>query len=311
MRRQNLMSIGNDTSILARLSDDLAAAVDKAGKSVVTVNARRRMPASGIVWSGNGLIVTANHVVERDDEIGVGLPDGRSVQAKMLGRDPGADLALLQIDATDLTPAERAAGPAKIGHFVLAVGRPGPSGPMASFGIVSLVGGPWRTPQGTSFDNYLRADVAMLPGFSGGPLVDAAGAILGLNSSTLGRGGGLTVPNAAIERTVAALQTHGRVRRGFLGVGAQAVRLPRGMAETLQLPRDQGLLIVSLEPEGPADKGGLLIGDIIVALAGQPVAEVEELQDRLTGDWVGRPMPIRIVRGGQAQDVEVTVGERS
>jgi serine protease DegQ len=151
----------------------------------------------------------------------------------------------------------------------------------------------------------------MLPGFSGGPLVDASGAILGLNSSTLGRGGGgLTVPNAAIERTIASLQTHGRVRRGFLGVGAQAVRLPRGMAEGLQLPREQGLLIVSLEPEGPADKGGLLIGDIIVALAGQPVGEVEELQDRLTGDWVGRAMPIRIVRGGQVQDVEVTVGER-
>ncbi|HEU5432571.1 MAG TPA: trypsin-like peptidase domain-containing protein, partial [Thermomicrobiales bacterium] len=238
------MSIGNDTSILARLSDDLAAAVDKAGGSVVTINARRRLPASGIVWSGGGLIVTANHVVERDEEIGVGLPDGRSVQAKLIGRDPGADLALLQIDATDLTPAERAAGPAKIGHFVLAVGRPGPSGLMASFGIVSLVGGPWRTAQGSSFDNYLRADVAMLPGFSGGPLVDAGGAILGLNSSTLGRGGGgLTVPNAAIERTIAALQTHGRVRRGFLGVGAQAVRLPHGMAASLQLPREQGLLV--------------------------------------------------------------------
>jgi S1-C subfamily serine protease len=306
------MSIGNDATVLSRLSDDLATAVEKAARSVVTINARRRLPGSGIVWSANGLIVTANHVVERDEEIGVGLPDGRSVDAKLVGRDPGADVALLQIEATDLVAAERAAAPAKIGNFVLAVGRPGQSGPMASFGIVSLVGGPWRTQQGGSFDNYLRADVAMLPGFSGGPLIDATGAVLGLNSSTLGRGGGgLTVPNAAIDRTVASLQTHGRVRRGFLGVGAQAVRVPHGMAEGLQLPREQGLLVVSLEPEGPADKGGLLIGDIIVALAGQPVAEVEELQDRLTGDWVGRPLPIRIIRGGQLQDVEVTVGERS
>lgn len=302
---------GAGGATLAQLSDDLAAAVERAGAAVVTVNARRRMPASGIVWSADGLIVTANHVVEQDEEITVGLPDGRTVPATLVGRDPGSDLALLQAQATDLTPAPRAETAAKIGHFVLAVGRPGPSGPMASFGVVSVVGGAWRTPQGGSVDGFVRADVAMLPGFSGGPLVDARGTVLGLNSSTLGRGGGLTVPAAAIDKVVAALQTHGKVRRGFLGIGAQAVRLPAALVKANSLAKEQGLLVVSVEQDSPAERDGLMIGDVIVALNNEVVAEVEELQDRLTGDWVGKPLPVRVVRAGAPHEVRVTIGERS
>lgn len=303
-------SIDRSTSVLAQLSDDLASAVERAGASVVTVNARRRMPATGVVWSADGLIVTANHVVERDEEISVGLPDGRDLPAKLLGRDPGTDLALLEVEASDLTAAARADSPAKVGHFVLAIGRPGPSGPMASFGVVSVVGGAWRTQGGGTVDGFIRADVAMLPGFSGGPLVDTSGAILGVNSSTLGRGGGLTIPNGAIERAVTTLRAHGKIRRGFLGIGAQAVRLPQGLVEGLKLAKQQGLLVVSLEPNGPAERDGLLIGDVIVALDGEPVAEVEELQDRLAGDRVGKPLPLRLVRGGQLTELRVTVGER-
>ena len=305
-----IMGEGTGISTLAQLSDDLAAAVERAAAGVVTVNARRRLPASGIVWTEDGLIVTASHVVERDEEITVNLPDGREAAATLVGRDPGSDLALLQAEATGLTPAPRAETPARIGHFVLAVGRPGPSGPMASFGVVSVVGGAWRTPQGGSVEGFVRADVAMLPGFSGGPLVDARGAILGLNSSTLGRGGGLTVPVAAIDKVVASLRAHGKVRRGFLGIGAQAVRLPAAIVAAHQLAREQGLLVVAVEPDGPAERDGLLIGDVIVALNGEAVAEVEELQDRLTGDWVGRALPIRVIRAGAPHELRVTVGER-
>jgi S1-C subfamily serine protease len=299
-----------EANTLARLSDDLAAAVERAGAGVVTVNARRRMPASGIVWTEDGLIVTANHVVERDEDITVGLPDGREVAARLVGRDPGTDLALLKAEAGDLTPAPRAGAAAKIGHFVLAVARPGPSGPMASFGVVSVVGGAWRTAQGGTVEGFVRADVAMLPGFSGGPLVDARGQVLGLNTSGLGRGGGLTVPVAAIQKVVDALQAHGKVRRGFLGIGAQAVRLPAALVQTHGLPREQGLLVVAVEPDGPAERDGVLLGDIIVALDGEPVAEVEELQDRLSGDRVGRPLPVRVIRAGAPHELRVTVGER-
>ena len=307
-------TIVNGSGILGRLSDDLADAVERAGAGTVTVNARRRMPASGIVWSTDGLIVTANHIVERDDDITVDLPDGRNVAASLIGRDSGSDIALLRAEADDLqvpTRADATDQAVRVGHLVLAVARPGPSGPMASFGTVSVVGGSWRTHQGATVDGFYRADVAMLPGFSGGPLVNAEGVILGLNSSTLGRGGGLTVPVTAIQGVIDTLLAHGKVRRGFLGIGAQAVRVPAALSERLRLNQERGLLIVSVEADGPAEREGLFLGDVIVALNGDPVAEVEQLQDRLTGDWVGRPMPIRVIRGGELKELSVTVGERA
>jgi S1-C subfamily serine protease len=304
------MESENGTSVLVRFSDELAAAVEGVGGGVVTVHARRRMPASGIVWSEDGLIVTANHVVERDEEITVGLADGRELEATLVGRDPGSDLALLQAKGSGLTVAPKAEVPAKIGHFVLAVGRPGPSGPMASHGVVSAVGGPWRTGHGTTVEGYIQADVAMLPGFSGGPLVDAAGGVLGLNSSTLGRGGGLTVPLAAIDQVVGALRTHGKVRRGYLGISTHTVRLSPAVAQAAGTEQEQGLMIMSVEPDSPAEQGGLLLGDIVIALDGEAVAEVEELQDRLSGERVGRQVPVRVIRAGAPLEVKVTVGER-
>ena len=304
---------GTEAGLLGKLSDELSTIVERAGDGTVTVNARRRMPASGIVWSADGLIVTANHVVERDEDITVGLPDGRQLPATLVGRDQGSDIALLKVDATDLTALPRSEGEVKIGNLTLAVARPGPSGPMASFGVVSTTGGSWRTRHGATLEGWVRADVAMLPGFSGGPLIDADGRVIGLNTSLFGRGAGngITIPAAAIEKTVEALKAHGKVRRGFLGVGAQAVRLPASQTSALGLTQEQGLLIVSVEPNGPAEQGGLFLGDVIIALNGQPVSEVEELQDRLSGDWVGQSVPIRLLRGGELKDTTVTVGERA
>lgn len=299
---------GHRPSILTQLSDDLAAAVEKAGLGTVTVFARRRMPASGIAWTADGYVVTANHVVERDDDLTIGLHDGRTVPATLVGRDPGSDIALLKADVSDLTPVPHATTPAKIGHLVLAVARPGKSGVMASFGAISVVGGAWRTATGGSVEGFVRADVAMLPGFSGGPLVNGEGEVIGLNSSTLGRGGGMTIPTAAIETVIASLKQHGKVRRGFLGIGAQSAKVPASLAG--DAGQTNGLLIVSVEPDGPADKGGLLLGDVVLALDGEPVGEVDELQAKLTGDWVGKPLPIKIIRGGQPQEIAVTVGER-
>jgi S1-C subfamily serine protease len=295
-------------NVLAQLSEAMADAVERAGAGTVTVYARQRMPGSGIVWTADGLIVTANHVVERDEDITVGLPDGRTVEAMLVGRDPGSDVAVLRVETVGLAPAPRSASTARIGNLVLAVGRPGNSGAMASFGGVSVVGGSWRTALGGTIDGFIRADVAMLPGFSGGPLVDADGNVLGLNSSTLGRGGGFTIPIGALDAVVASLLTHGKVRRGFLGVAAQAARLPGVLAE--ELGRERGLLIVGLEEDGPAERDGLLVGDLIVALDGEPVAESDELQGRLSGDWVGKAIPIKVVRGGQFHEVAVTIGER-
>jgi S1-C subfamily serine protease len=297
------------SSLLAGVSDELANAVEHAGSGVVTVEARRRLPATGIVWNSEGLIVTANHVVERDEEIGIGLPDGRDVDATLVGRDPGSDVAILKIAASDVVPLTRSAIEPRVGQLALAIGRPGPSGVMASLGVISTVAGPLRLHGGGSLDRYVRADVAMLPGFSGGPLVDASGNLIGLNSSTLGRFGGVTVLAESIDAISASLLQHGRVRRGYLGIGAQAVRLPEALASAAG-GQDQGLMIVSVESGGPADAAGLMLGDVILAIAGDQVSQVEQLQERLTGDRVGASVPVRIVRGGEPREIAVTVGER-
>lgn len=300
----------SSSSLLVGVSNELADAVERAGAGVVTVDARRRHPATGIVWTADGLIATANHVVERDEEIEIGLPDGRTAEAALIGRDPGSDLAVLRVEASDLTPLDRSEGEPRVGHLVLAIGRPGPSGPMASLGAITAIGGPLRFRGGGSLERYVRADVAMLPGFSGGPLVDSAGRLIGLNSSTLGRAGQLTVLAESIDATLATLIQHGRVRRGYLGVGAQGVQLPDALARALDNGQEQGLLIVSVESGGPADAAGLMLGDVILAIDGEAVGQVEQLQERLTGDRVGKSVPVRIARGGEPREIGVTIGER-
>jgi len=293
---------------LSDLSSALAAAVEIASASVVRVDARRRMPASGIVWSADGLIVTAHHIVEQDDNIGIGLPDGGSATAALVGRDPSTDLALLRIQARGLKPAAWIdASALRVGHLALALGRPDES-IMATLGIISALSKAWRTPAGGELDTYLQSDVVMYPGFSGGPLVSAAGEVMGVNSSALLRGVSLAIPSATVRQVVETLLTHGRVRRGYLGVSAQVVRLPAGLAQ--QINQETGLLLGSVEPGSPAEKAGLFMGDTIVALDGQPVRHLDDLQALLSGERVGASAPVRIVRSGRITDVPVTIGEQ-
>ncbi len=296
-------------SVLSDFSQNLATVVENAGAGIVRVEARPRLPASGIVWSADGVIVTAHHIVEEEDNIGIGLPDGRTATAKLVGRDPTTDLAVLRSDATGLTPRGWAdVNTLKVGHIVLALGRPGQK-VMATLGIISALGDSWRTPAGGRLERYLQTDVVMYPGFSGGPLVEANGQFIGLNTSSLLRGVSLTVPAATMQQVVQTLLTKGKVSRGYLGIGAQPARLPTNIAQ--QLNQETGLLLVSVEPGGPADKAGLFLGDVVTGIAGQPVRHLDDLLGALTSDRVGTSVPVRIVRGGAVRDVNVTVGEHA
>ena len=297
------------SDVLSNLSTALAAAVETAGRGVVRVEGRRRLPASGIIWSVDGVIVTAHHVVEQDEDIEIGFADGSSAKASLVGRDPTTDVAVLRTQANGLTPASWAeTSDLRVGHLVLALGRPGEK-VMATFGIVSALSEEWRTPAGGKLDYYLQTDVVMYPGFSGGPLVDVAGRALGLNSSALLRGISVTVPASSLRPTVEALLAHGRVRRGYLGVGAQGVRLPASLAA--QLNQETGLLLGSVEADSPAERAGLFMGDTIVTLDGQPVRDLDDLLALLSGDRVGKAVPARIVRGGQVVEVSVVIGEHA
>lgn len=297
------------TQLLAELSDVLAGTVERGSTGVVRVEGRNRMPASGIIWSSDGIIVTAHHVLEQEDNIKVGLPDGQTEPATLVGRDPTTDLAVLRIQATDLVPPTWVEPDGlRVGNLVLALGRPG-NNIRATLGIVSALGRSWRTPTGGSLDRYLQTDLTMYPGFSGGPLVDAEGQIVGVNSSALLRGTTLTIPTPTVQRVVETLMTHGRIRRGYLGVGAQPIQLPQGIAR--KLGQETGLILVSVEPDSPAEKANLFLGDTLVSIAGQPVRQLDDLLGSLSEDRVGTAVPVQILRGGEVRELSVTIGERA
>ncbi len=293
---------------LWQLSEGLAGAVATAGAGVVRVEARRRMPATGLIWAADGLVVTSNHVVRADSGIQVGLADGRVAAAALVGRDPTTDLAVLRAEAGDLPVLERVdAADLRVGQFALALGRPGRT-VQATLGIVSALGDGWRTGGGGVIDRYLQTDVIMYPGFSGGPLVDAKGRVLGLNSSALARGVSVSIPVGTLNRVVALLVSDGKVKRGYLGVSTQAVRLPQAVRD--EVGQETGLLIVAVEAGSPADQSGLVLGDTIVKFAGISVRSHDDLVALLSGDRVGKSAPADILRGGTLQVIDVLIGER-
>ena len=297
------------TALLESLSNELAAAVETAGRAVVAIHARRRIPASGVSWRP-GVIVATNHTIRRDDNITVTLPDGTSAPATLAGRDPSTDLAVLKLPGQSLASANlRRDGPPSVGELVIALGRPGPR-LTASWGIVSGVAGPWRTWQGGEIDSLLRLDLSIYDGFSGGPLIDAAGRVLGTNTSGLARGAPVTIPVTTVDRTVAELLERGSIRRAYLGLGTQPVRVPQSLARRLELTNAVGLLIASVEPGGPADRDGVLLGDVLLELDGAEVSDPTDLLAKLGGDRVGRTVAARVIRGGQVKTLQVTPGER-
>jgi S1-C subfamily serine protease len=287
----------------------MAEAVAKAGAATVMVDARRRMPASGIAYAAE-LVLTADHVVERDDDLRILLPDGEQTPVALAGRDPGSDLVLLRLERAVLVPAQPAAQEARVGQLALALGRPSEEGIQASLGVISAVGGPVRTRRGSLLDRYLRTDTIPYPGFSGGPLIDAAGHVLGVNTSGLAPGVSLTIPASLAWGVAQALAQHGHVRRGYLGIRSQPVSIPAAQRQALGRGQEAGLLLVGVEDDSPAARGGLMVGDILVGLAGEPIDDPDQLLARLVGAIVGQPAEVEILRGGQLLKIQVKIGER-
>jgi S1-C subfamily serine protease len=286
----------------------MAGLVETAGKSVVRVEGRNRLAASGVAWSADGVVVTAHHVVERDDNLQLGLPNGDTVAATLAGRDPATDLAVLRTEARGLTAAAWVdAEDLHVGNLILALGRPGQT-VQATLGIVSALGGAWHTMAGGEIDRYLQTDVVMYPGFSGGPLAAADGRLAGINSSALARGVSVTIPSATVRRVVDTILAHGHMPRGYLGVGIQPVRL--GEAHAAELGQATGLMVMSVEPDAPAAQAGVLQGDVLVSLDGVAVRQMDDLQNLLTGDRVGKPVTLRLVRAGRIVELAATLGRK-
>jgi serine protease DegQ len=303
-------STSEKTNQFLELSQNLAAAVERVGPAVVAVDARRRVATSGILWRP-GVVVATNHTIQRDEEITVTLHDGRVLPATLVGRDASTDLAVLKIEG-ETTAAELATeqGALKVGHLVLAVGRTGADGVTASFGCVSSVGGAWRTWRGGTIDNFVRLDLSIYLGFSGSPLVGADGRVLGINTSGLARGAALTIPAVTVDRVVDFLLKGGRVARPFIGVGMQPVRLPDKLVSKLNLTNGNGVIVLGVEPGSPADKAGMIVGDVLIALNDRLTGDTDDVQAELTPESVGQTIKATLLRGGETVILDLTVGER-
>lgn len=310
------MDKSDANSSLNALSQQLAAAVETAGPAIVSVDARPRVGTSGVVWR-EGVVVSTNHTVRRDEDITVTSHDGREFPATLAGRDPATDLAVLRFEseeaaATGVVYETGGVAALKVGHLALAAGRAHPSrGITASFGILSVVGGEWRTWRGGVIDRLIRPDVSIFIGFSGGALLDTEGRIIGINTTGLARGVGLTIPAATVNRVVDSLLQHGRVTRPYLGVGMlHRVPLPEKLREKFKLTQATGLMLLSVEADAPADRAGLTIGDILLTLGGTTIPDTDDAQALLGGKEVGAVVKAEILRGGEVKEVEITLGER-
>ncbi|MFZ1041160.1 MAG: trypsin-like peptidase domain-containing protein [Anaerolineales bacterium] len=294
---------------LDNFSNDLAAAVERGGAGTVLVDARHRYPASGIAYAAD-LVLTADHVITRDENLRIATADKKSFAATIAGRDPNSDLALLRLTEKVLSPVKVTEASAKVGQLVLALGRPSNEGVQASWGIITAIGGPARMGRGGLLEEYVQTETTSYPGFSGGPLVNTSGEVLGLNTSGLARGMALTIPVKFAWRIADALAKHGTVKRGYLGVRTQAVDIPDSARKALKREQEHGLLVLWLEEKGPAEKSGLFVGDIMVAIGGQAVGDPDDLFAALNGDVVGKSIAVEILRGGKPETLQVTVGER-
>jgi serine protease Do len=282
---------------------DLPEAVSRLAASVVGVTTRRHK-SSGVIWR-HGVMVGSASALWRASSVALVLPNGEQVQGEVRGVDGATDLAAVSFESGSLPVAERASATpsnaARVGDFVFAVGRE-PSGlTQASFGHIGMAGGEWRTWRGGRVEQLIRLDGGLYPGLEGAPVADATGQVLGVASSALSRQHGVVLPVPTVERVLDQLLAHGQVKRGYLGIAAQPARaVQNGAAVT-------GLLVSSLAEDGPAASGGLLVGDVIVALGGQAVSSMEDVRDLLQP---GARMHVAVLRGGQPLELALDVAER-
>jgi S1-C subfamily serine protease len=293
---------------VAELSTQLSTAVDVAARSIVSIHARRRIPSSGVVWR-DGVVVSASHTVRRDDDIPLTLPNGDAVTARVAGRDPATDIIALRVEQASTAAVRADEASAKVGALVLAAGKPGPN-VTASFGIISAIAEGWRSPYGRRVERLLRLNLAIYDGFSGGPLVDPSGGVIGINTSTLARGAPLSVPATVVDRVVDELLERGHIRRGFVGVALHPVDLGSALAGRLGLSQHTGLVILSVAEGSPAERGGLLVGDVVVQANGQPLRNHADFLDLLWNVAEGGTLELDLVRGGERRSVSVTPADR-
>ena len=295
-------------STLTEFSQQLANTVEKAGQSVISILEGGRAGVSATVWREE-IGVAVDHTLHGLKEVTVVLPSGEETKASVTGRDHGTDIALLKLPTDAPAAALADDSSARPGEIVLSVGRRGTEGLAATYGLISAIGGPWRTSSGGRVDRWFRLDLNPFPGFSGGPIVNAGCEVLGIANSGPGRSAAV-VPAATVNRVVDQLLKHGRTVRGYIGIGVQPVAFPEDAWQKLGISGGHGLLIIAVAPDSAATEAGLMLGDVIVAIDGKTLRTGASLQSILDGENVGKSVSLDVVRGGQLVKFAVTVREK-
>ena len=291
------------------LSEQIASTVEQAAQSVVSVHARHRFDSSGVHWSPE-IVVTADHALRRDEGIRVTLPDGSQADAELVGRDPGTDLAVLRVKGLGIPVLTKEEAPVTApGSIVLAVGRSKESS-VAALGVISNISGPSQTWRGGRLDQVVRLSLSLHPAGAGGAVVSASGKLLGIATPALSRVSVFAIPLATAARVTDSLLAHGRIRRGYLGVGLQPIALPEHLRSKLGLAGSTGLIAISVEHEGPAGQAGMSIGDVLLELGGRATQRTENVQEVLSSEPVGKRVQARILRGGSLAELAITIAER-
>jgi S1-C subfamily serine protease len=297
-------------SVLETLSNDFAAAAEAVGSSVAAIYGRRWMPSSGIQWR-KGFIVTAHHTIRREEDITVVAAGGKSFKANLAGRDPSTDLAILKVSEESALPIPVFGdGGLKLGHVVLALGRSRGSNLVASAGIVGGISGEWEPRRGARVDQHIRLSLELYPGFSGGPLINAQGKVVGINTRGLSRGRAVTIPLATVNRIVDELIEKGHIAKPYLGLAMQPVAVPESLRGKVPGAGNSAVLVVHVEPAGPADKAGVLLGDVVIELQGKPVEDTGDIQQLLGSAKIGDTVAATVLRGGAPVKLSITLADR-
>jgi len=304
-----------NTDAWAALSREFAGVVEMVSGAVVAVHGGRRIPSSGMHWR-TGIVVTSEQALQRDEDITITLPDGRSVAATLAGRDPSTDLAILKVEGSQPEssklgfPELADLSTLKVGQAVLVAGRTSEGGARATLALVGVVGPAWRTWRGGTLEGTVRLDRNLHPNFAGGPVIDHQGRVLGISTPALSRYGAVVIPASTVQRVTSELEKKGHVGRGYLGIGMVPVRVPRKLRELAKLAHDVGLMVVGVEPDSPAEQAGVTLGDVLVALDASPLRDTDDLQAQLTAERIGKAVKVSIIRGGARTEAIITVGER-
>ena len=299
-----------EQGVLSSFSSALVALTNKTASGVVAVKSAAYRVVSGVRLHDD-LIAVASHSLRREDRVPVQGWDGRTAVATILGREPAIDLAILKAEGLGGELLQAAdPGQLKAGMLAAVVGMTVDVGPSTSLGMLGAVGGARRMWRGGTLDQFLRLDVNLYPSQAGAAVVDTEGKLIGMATPGLSRHSTIAVPVATIERLAAELLKEGRVRLGYLGVGMQPVGVPKNLREKLKQPQEAGLIILNVEPESPAERAGLQVGDILLRLGGTAITEIEELQAALRGDAVGATVKALVLRGGEPAEIDVMVTER-